>query len=102
MNEQFKGEKGPTPESLVEQKYKEMRAAEDEVEQIMKEIENVLANTPDRVEAEKIVLEKYAPLEDEAMKKSREALNAWSDAIRESGERDKKELDDMEKNLGGE
>ena len=35
------------------------------------------------------------------MKKSGEALKAWLDAIKESSEREKKELDDMEKDLGG-
>ena len=39
---------------------------------------------------------------DEAMKKSGEALRAWLDAMREAGEREKKELDDMEKDLGKE
>ena len=102
MSEKFSGEKGPAPENLEDQKYKEMRAAEDEVDRIMKEIDNVLTNTPDRAEAEKIVLEKWAPLEDEAMKKSREAFNVWLDAIKESSERERKEIDDMEKNLGRE
>lgn len=102
MSEQFKGEKGPTPESLEDQKHKELQVAMDEEDRIMKEIDDVLASTPDRAEAEKIVLEKHASLMDAAMKKSGEALNAWLDEMRESGERERKELGDMEKDLGKE
>lgn len=84
MSEQFKEEKSPTPESLEDQKHKELQAAMDEEDRIMKEIDGVLASTPDRAEAEKIVLEKWAPLMDEAMKKSGETLKAWLDAMKES------------------
>jgi hypothetical protein len=102
MPEKFKGERGPTPENLEDQKHQELQAAMDEEDRIMAEIDKVLASTSDRAEAEKIVLEKWAPLMDEAMKKSEEALKAWLDVIREAGERERKELDDMEKDLGKE
>lgn len=45
---------------------------------------------------------KYAPLMDEAMKKSSEALKMWLDTMREVSERERKELDDMEKDLNEE
>src|SRR3989338_749714 len=99
MIEQFKGEKGPAPENLENQKHRELQEAMDEENRIMTEIEKVFDNTPDKVEAEKIILENWAPLMDEAMKKSGEAQKAWSDAMREAYEREKKELDDMEKDL---
>ena len=99
MSEKFKGEKGPTPENLEDQKHRELQEAMDEENRIMREIDNVFAGTPDRTEAGKIVLEKWAPLMDEAMKKSGEALKIWLDVMRESGERERKELDDMEKDL---
>lgn len=87
MNKKFSGEKGSAPENLEDQKHRELQAAMDEEDRIMKEIDNVLASAPDRAEAEKIVLEIWAPLMDEAMKKSGEALKAWLDTMREAGER---------------
>ena len=102
MTEQFKGEKGPIPENLKDQKHRELQKAMDEEDRIMQEIDNILASTSDRAEAEKIVLEKWAPLMDEAMRKSGEALKSWLDTMREARERERKELDDMEKDLGKE
>jgi len=102
MSEQFKGEKGPASENLEDQKHRELQEAMDEEDRIMREIDNVLASTQDKAEAEKIVLEKLAPLMDEAMKKSSEALRVWLDTMREASERERKELNDMEKDLGKE
>lgn len=102
MSEQFSGEKGPTPENLEDQKHQELQAAMDEEDRVMAEIDKVFVSTPDRAEAEKIVLENWAPLMGEAMKKSGEALEAWLDVMREASERERKELDDMEKDLGKE
>jgi len=61
MSEQFKGEKGPAPENLEDQKHRELREAMDKEDDIMRKIDKVLASTPDRSEAEKIVLEELAP-----------------------------------------
>ena len=97
MTEKFKREQYPSPENLEDQKYKELQAVMDEEDRIMKEIDDVLTSTQDRAGAEKIVLEKYAPLMDEAIKKSGEALRAWLDFIRESSEREKKNLTIWEK-----
>ena len=102
MSEQFSGEKGPTPENLEDQKHRELQAAMDEEYRVMAEIDKVFANTPDRAEAEKIVLEKLALLMDEVMKKSDEALKVWLDTMREAGEHKRKEIDDMEKDLSKE
>ena len=99
MAEQFKREKGPTPENLEDKKHRELQEAMEEEDRIMQEIDNVLNSTPDRAEAEKIVLEKWAPLMDEAMIKSGEALKSWLDTMREAGERERKKLDDMKKDL---
>lgn len=87
MNREFKEESGPTPENLEDQKYKELQVTIDEEDKIMKEINNVFKTTPDRAEAEKIVLEKYADLMDEAMKKSRQALNEWINTVKEAREK---------------
>ena len=83
MAEKFEGEKNKTPESIEDQKYREFQEAMAEEDRIMQEIDNVLVSTSDRAEAEKIVLEKWASLMDEAMKKSREALKAWLDTMQE-------------------
>ncbi len=91
-----------SPENLEDQKHRELQETMNEEDRVMAEIDKVLASTPDRAEAEKIVLGKWAPLMDEAMKKSGEALKAWLDTMREAGERERKELDDMEKGLGKE
>lgn len=100
MSEQYKGEKGSTPESLEDQKYRELQEAMDEESDIMRELDYVFTDMPDRAEAKKIVLEKWGPLMDEALKKSSEALKAWLNTMQEAGEREIKELDDMEKDLG--
>jgi len=88
MPEKFEGEKNKTPESIEDQKYHELQEAMDEEERIMREIDNVLASTSDRAGAEKIVLEKWAPLMDEAMKKSHEALKAWLGTMQEGEEQE--------------
>ncbi|MBU1730614.1 hypothetical protein KJ557_03670 [Patescibacteria group bacterium] len=97
-----KVEKGPTPENLEEQKRREWQVSMDEENRVLAEVNKVFDSTPDRAEAEKIVIEKWAPLMDETMKKSSEALNTWFDAMREDYARMKKELDDTEKDLGKE
>lgn len=81
MSKQFNGEKGPAPENLGDQKYRELQEAMGEEDRVMREIDNVFASTPDRAEAEKIVLEKWALSMDETMKKSGEALKAWLDTL---------------------
>lgn len=78
MTEQFKEEKG---ENLEDQKYVALQVAMAEEDRVMKEMDDVFATTPDREGAEKIVLEKYAPLMSEAMKKSRQALDEWLNAM---------------------
>jgi len=102
MSEQFKREKGSASENLEDQKHRELQAAMDEEDRVMAEIDKVFASIPNRAEAGKIVLEKLAPLIDEVMKKSGEALKAWLDTMSEAGERERKEIDDMKKDLGKE
>ena len=94
MNEKFSGEKGPAPENLEDQKHRELQEAMGEEDRIMREIDNILASTPNRAEAEKIVLEKWAPLMDEAMKKSSESLKAWFNAMKESEKQILKEAEE--------
>ncbi|MBI3589132.1 MAG: hypothetical protein HY093_01830 [Candidatus Liptonbacteria bacterium] len=86
MNEQFKEGKGQNKESLLNQKHTECVAALDEENRIMREIDNVFANTPDSEEADRILLKKYAPLLRESMDRSSEAIKAWLDAVKEASE----------------
>ena len=91
-----------SPENLEDQKYRELQEATEEQNRIMREIEKVLASTPDKDEAEKIIIEKWAPLMDEATKKLGEASTTWFNAIHKTSKRERKEIDDMEKDLGKE
>lgn len=84
MPEKLRGEKGSVPENLEDQKYRELQAAHGEENRIMAEMEKVLADTPDKARAEKVVLEQWAPLMDGARKKADEALKAWFDAMKKS------------------
>lgn len=83
MSEKLKKEIGPIPEQLEDQKYKAFQEAMDEEDRIIKEIDNVLKTMP-KEEAEKIVLENYAPLMDEAMQRSKRALQEWLDLMDKS------------------
>jgi hypothetical protein len=98
MNEQFKGENIPSPENKnVDEEtrlHKELQDAMDEEDRIMAEMNKVFESTPDRSEAEKIILEKWAPLMDEAAKKSSELTTQWFEAMRKSQEEYKKELEE--------
>lgn len=81
MSEQPKEEAISTLENLEDQKYADLKSSMDEEDRIMKEIDGLLSASPDREEAEKAILEKYASLMDEAMKKSRQALGEWLSII---------------------
>ena len=83
MSEKFEVGKNKTPENIEDEKYLELQEAMNEENRIMGEINIVFSSISDRAEAEKIVLEKWAPLMDEAMKKSHEALKTWLDTMQE-------------------
>ena len=88
MNEQFKGENIPSSENKnIDEEarlHKELQEAMDEEDRVMAEMDKVFELTPDRSEAEKIILEKWAPLMDEAVKKSSELTTQWLEAMRKS------------------
>lgn len=73
-----------TPENFENQAYQAFQAALGEQDGIMKEIDNVFATIPNREEAERIVVEQYASKMNEAIKKTREAFDRWSDMMKES------------------
>lgn len=84
-------------EDLVDQKHAELQEAEAERERINTEMDNVFASIADRNEAEMIILTKWDPLMDEAMKKESEAYGAWINAMRERRARLQKEFENMER-----
>ena|SRR3989339_776882 len=98
MNEQFKGENIPSSENKnIDEEarlHKELQEAMDEEDRVMAEMDKVFELTPDRSEAEKIILEKWAPLMDEAVKKSSELTIQWLEAMRKSQQEYDKELEE--------
>ncbi|GBE16310.1 hypothetical protein BMS3Abin15_00123 [bacterium BMS3Abin15] len=99
MSEQFKGENIPSPENkgAVEEEarlHKELQEAMDEEDRIMAEMDKIFESTPDRGEAEKIILEKLAPSMDEAVKKSSELTTQWLEAMKRSQEKFEKGLEE--------
>ncbi|MFH2097332.1 MAG: hypothetical protein ABII24_02185 [bacterium] len=91
MNEQFKGENIPPSETNRAKEdearlHNALREAMDEEDGIMAEMDKVFESTPDRGEAEKIILEKWAPLMDAAVKKSSELTTQWLEAMKKSQE----------------
>jgi len=59
---------------------------------IMAEMNKVFESVPGRGEAEKIILEKWVPLMDEAVKKSSELTTRWFEAMKRSQEKFEKDL----------
>lgn len=90
MNEQFKGKNIPSPDNKgIEEEvrlHKELQEVMDDEDRIMAEMDKIFESTPNRGEAEKIILEKWAPLMDEAVKKLSELTNKWLEAIKKSQE----------------
>ncbi len=86
MKEHFEEENSKTPENLEECKYMAWKAATEKEEQLSREIEDVFANTPDRAEAERMVISQYASLLDAASGESARALTEWLEAIRTAHE----------------
>ncbi|MCK4553803.1 hypothetical protein KAU19_02480 [Candidatus Parcubacteria bacterium] len=97
MNEQIKGENAPSPENTDDKKdtfqealdkqnriHKALWETMDEEDRIMKEMDKVFETTSDQNEAEKIILEKWALLMDEAVKKTGQLTTEWFEAIKKS------------------
>ena len=74
----------------------------DEENRIIAEMEKVLADAPDRIEAEKIVVKKWAPLMDEALKKSNDALQEWVSCTSQESDEASKEIEEGLKELEAE
>ncbi len=96
MNEKFNEGNIPSPENrgAIEEEtrlHNELQRAIEEEERIMAEMDKVFESTPDRAEAEKIILEKWAPLMDEVSKKSVELTKQWLEAMKKSQEEFEKE-----------
>jgi len=97
MNEQLGKEKGPAPESLEDQKFRELKATMDEQARLMGEI--VIAR---ETRAEGSVRARVGPLLKEASDKTKKAMEEWLNLRKVSDERKRKGLDDTGKDLGKE
>ncbi len=64
--------------------HKELQEAINEEDRIITEMDKIFKSTPDRAEAEKIILEKWVLPMDEAVKKSGELVIQWREAINKS------------------
>ncbi|PIZ98377.1 MAG: hypothetical protein COX77_04810 [Candidatus Komeilibacteria bacterium CG_4_10_14_0_2_um_filter_37_10] len=76
-----------------------MRAAENEVDRIMKETDDIFNANPNREDSGRIIFEKLAPLMDEAMKKSVETYEEWHQVAENALNQGRKELEELEKEL---
>jgi|GEM_PF-6442786 uncharacterized protein YukE len=72
------------------QKQQELNTVEAEYEHTMEEMEKVFENTEDKKEAQKIASEKWYPLMDECLKKTKEAADALFEASHNLNEHEKK------------
>lgn len=57
--------------------YEQLGKALDQEDRILREMRAVLERTPDRAEAERIILNEWASRMDSAMNESREAMHQW-------------------------
>ena len=71
----------PIQENNNDKNYSAYLAAENEVVKILGEISNVRTRTQHTEEAEKFILEKWAPKMDEALRKSRYAFDTWINGL---------------------
>jgi hypothetical protein len=82
MKQRFEAGGHESPEQFEDQKYEEWKTAAERVDAIRRDIQAVLSSTPNRAEAERIILEQHAPLLDQATKESDSALDSWLEAMR--------------------
>ncbi len=66
-----------TTAQLVEQKWREFRINYGVMNRLMHSVRDILSIERDKNVAERTVAEKYIPLLEEAMDKTREALEEW-------------------------
>ena len=81
MTENFSGE-GKKADPSIDAAYAEFEAAFSEQSRLLGEIDQIFRTTDDRIAAERVVVEQYAPSVDEAIRRSRATLEAWVAALR--------------------
>ncbi len=86
-------------ENLESQKYLELQEAQNEEDRIMDEITIVFSSIADRKEAEKVVLEKWIPLMDEAREKTAKAMDEWHKIMKNKDSKKGEGLDMMKTGL---
>lgn len=72
--------------------YNALREAMNDEDKIMEKIQEILETTPDKSEAERIINEKYLPLVNKTMERTRSAMGEWR-------KREKEELKTIEKEM---
>jgi hypothetical protein len=65
------------PESPVDATYMAFQTALAREEDLLREVDNILNSAPDRIAAERLIIERYSVPIQEAMETSRAALDAW-------------------------
>lgn len=69
--------------SLSDLAYAEFEEALAEEQRLLRQIDDRLTNTTDRLAAERLVLDQYASRVDAALRRSRAALEKWIAAVRQ-------------------
>ena len=62
--------------------FDELSAALEEERKVIEAIRKVFAETPDRAEAERLVMREYATTLDEALQRAQNALERWLTSMR--------------------
>lgn len=72
-----------SPENSPEKYYKEYKAVELEIENLINKMEEVLNTNTNKEEAEKIILNEYTSKMDSALSKSREYFDKWHNSLKQ-------------------
>ncbi len=75
--------------------YNKLRQAMDNEDNLMAKVEEIMESTSDKEEAERIIKEKYLPLIEEAVKRTKEALKELREVEKEELKTIEKEMNDL-------
>ncbi len=83
------------PRQFKSDEYNALREAMNNEDEIMKKVEEVLETTPDKGEAERVIREKYLPLIEQAVKRTKEALKELREMEKEELKTIEEETNDL-------
>ena len=78
-------------DELEDRKFHEWEAAVDEEERLQLKIKEILNTAPDRAEAEKMILQDWAPKLEAASKKAGQLMDEWLALLKKIDKERKKE-----------